>query len=355
MVINFIVPEISRTGGMRIIFEYANRLKHNGHDVALYSPMIPFYPYKGKIKRHFIKHQVRHAAECLKRNRMPPENIFSYNFDMVFPWVINNLTVRDADAVVATSWTSAFAVNKLSRKKGRKFYFIQDYESWNASVKHVDMTYGFNMKRITVSDYLKNLLLEKFGSDSEVILNGIDMKRFGFPEREYCKPRNILFTDHILKNKNTEGAIEIVSRLKQDHPELSFRCFGTGKYHDMPGFVEFNLNPSDSEIHELYRKSDIFIYTSLYEGFGLPPAEAMASGSVLAGYSVAAVPQFAEHMKSAILCEAGHSQGLIYGVSYLISDPPAFERISREGVKSIREKLDWNKSVAKLTTILENA
>ena len=36
---------------------------------------------------------------------------------------INNFFVKEADAVIATSWPSAYRVNKLNKDKGKKFYF----------------------------------------------------------------------------------------------------------------------------------------------------------------------------------------------------------------------------------------
>ena len=39
MKINFIIPFTGSTGGIRVVYEYCNRLKANGHDVLIYSPM----------------------------------------------------------------------------------------------------------------------------------------------------------------------------------------------------------------------------------------------------------------------------------------------------------------------------
>ncbi len=353
MVINFIVPEISRTGGMRIIFEYANRFSKLGHDVILFTPFIPFYPYKGKLKRHFIKYQFRQMRDTITRGFKPPQNSFEHEFEIRYLWAINNTTVRNADATIATSWTSTFPVNNLNDRKGKKIYLVQDYESWNSSINYVDKSYTFPMTRISVSEYLKELILKKFDSDSKVILNGIDFSRFKNDSKQFNAPCRILFIDHPLENKNTEGAIEAVNKLHKIHPSAEFTCFGTGRYHNIPEFVRFVPNPADSEIADLYRSSDIFLFTSKHEGFGLPPAEAMACKCALVGSGAGAVPEFAQHMTSAILCNPENIDEFVSGASYLINNPDEMKRISLEGEKSVRRMLDWNNSVRQFLSVLE--
>ena len=351
--INFIVPEISRTGGMRIIFEYANRFCKLGHDVKLYSPVIPFYPYKGKIKRHFIKYQIKHARACLLRGMKPPQNSFEHSFDIQYVWAVNNSNVRNADATIATSWTSSYPVNGLNSSKGKKLYLIQDYEIWNASVEHVNRSYTFPMTRITVSGYLRDLIKQKFGSDSHVILNGIDFRKFNNENKHFNAPPRILFIDHPLDNKNTLSAIEAATLIHNKYPEVKFTCFRTGRYHEMPDFIEVVENPNDEKIAALYQNSDIFLFPSIHEGFGLPPAEAMACKCALVGTRAGAVPEFSENMKSAVLCNSHSTEDLVNGIEYLLNNSEDLKRISEEGEKSVRSKLDWNKSVNQFISLLK--
>src|SRR4030095_4379524 len=128
MKINFIVPEISRTGGMNIIFQYANRLTSRGHDVMMYSQIIPFNMHKNQVRYYYLKYQVLYALKWLtnRKNRLP-ENIFPHNFKIKFVPVMHNFFVRDADVSVATSWPTSYPVCNFSTSKGRKFYLVQDY------------------------------------------------------------------------------------------------------------------------------------------------------------------------------------------------------------------------------------
>lgn len=352
MKINFIVPEITRTGGMRVIFEYANRLTERGHNVILYSPNIPFNNFMGMFRPYFIKYRFNYAKDRLLKKNKLPENSFRKIFEVKYLWLINNLTVRDADATVATSWTSSYAVNRLSGSKGKKVYLIQDYEQWNSNIEYVDKSYSLPMQRITVSKYLQELLREKFNSDSDVILNGIDFGIFNNPDKIFNEQKQILFMDHLLENKNSEVAIEIVMKLKTIYPSLRIKCFGMRKYHSLPDYIDFIEDPDDKQIADLYRESDIFLFTSRSEGFGLPPAEAMACKCALVGNAVAAVPEFAENMESAILTSPEYPEELFKGAEYLLNNAEELMRISLAGYENVRKILNWDIAVDKFESLL---
>jgi len=55
--------------------------------------------------------------------------------------------------------------------------------------------------------------------------------------------------------------------------------------------VEFIVNPIDSVLQNLYRNASVFLFPSVYEGFGWPPLEAMASGCPVVCSSAASLPE----------------------------------------------------------------
>lgn len=346
MKINFIVPEISRTGGMNIIFQYANRLTNRGHDVMMYSPVIPFNLYKNRIKLYYLKYQVRYTINWLKKGTGKlPGNIFPYMFKIKFVPVMHNIFVRDADASIATSWPTAYPVSNFSSSKGKKFYLVQDYEIWNSNEKYVNRSYTLPLKKIVASKHMQNLLIDKFKVESELIYIGLDYDRFNNPDKKYNNPRRILFSDHSLPNKNVEGAIYTCEKLKKEYPELKFRSFALRRYHQMPDYVEFIENPGDEEITKIYSESDILIFPSQYEGFGSPPSEAMACKCAVVANAVAAIPEYSINNQTAILTDPSDRDGLYKGVEYLLETPGEIERLSIAGYNHIRKFLDWDKSV----------
>lgn len=353
MRINFVVPEYTKTGGMRVVLLFAEELVSRGHEVSLYAPGFPFNPYKKQFKPYFIKHRLRKSAVYLSGKGRTDAFFAGSRAEINTVPFITDFFIPDADVVIATSWTSSYPVRRLSERKGKKVYLVQDYEAWNSNVKYVDESYKLPLFKITVSEYLKRLLLVKFGEKSEKIPVSPDYRKFYNSDKRFDVPLRILFMDHSLPNKNTAGAVEIAKKLKSRYPELKFNCFGMDRYREMPEFIEFHRNPDDREIRKLYCDSQIFIFSSLYEGFGMPPAEAMACKCAVAGYAAAALPEYAEHNVSAILADTGDSEGLLNGICRLVNDNELLRRISINGFENVKRKLDWKISTDMFENILK--
>jgi glycosyltransferase involved in cell wall biosynthesis len=347
MRIHFIVPEYTKTGGMRVVLLYAREFIKQGHIVNLFAPGIPFNNYKDIVKPYFIKYRIKKSMMYFLRTSKKNNFFTKTKAGIRTVPIIADMFIPDADIVIATSWTSSYAVNKLSERKGKKVYLVQDYEIWNSNEKMVDGSYSLPLFKITVSKYLKNLLGDKFNSKSEEILISPDYQVFYNDEKIFHSPLRILFMEHILSNKNVKGAIDIVIKLKEKYPDLIFNCFGVDNFNEMPKFVNFYKNPSDEEIRKLYCESQIFIFPSLYEGFGLPPAEAMACKCAVAGYAVAALPEYAENNKSAVLVEPGDADGLFLGIEKLINNSEFLKNVSFNGYDAVKKKLNWEDSANK--------
>lgn len=354
MKISFIVPEIVRSGGMRVIFEYANRLCIKGHDVILYTPVIPFNPYKGKPNYEFQKYRVKYGLKHFMSKSILPENIFPYSFNIKYVPSVNNYFIPDGDAVIATSWTSSYYVNRLKSSKGKKSYLVQDFEIWNCNEELAKDSYKLDLNKIVVSLYLKNLLNRMFDEDSIEIMPGIKYDVFYNNSKVYNEPPVISFADHQLANKNIKGAIVVIKKLKEKYPELKVKAFSVSKFNEFPEFVEFKICNNDEDVRRMYCSTDIFLFPSLYEGFGLPPAEAMACSCAVVGNAVAAFPEFSVHNKNAIHCNPENIDGLYKGVCSLIEDRDKLKRISFAASEDIKKILNWDNSVNRFEEIIFN-
>lgn len=355
MKINFIVPEITRTGGMNIIFQYANRLLERGHDVELYSPIIPFNLHKNGIRWYYFKYQVKSLLKWLRHGRgIIPKNMYPFKFKLNFVPIMLNMFVRDADVSIATSWPTSYPVYHFGESKGRKYYLIQDYEIWNANVKLVDKSYTLPLKRIVCSEHMRKLLCKKFGTDSELIYIGLDRNRFYNYNKIYNDPPVVTFQDHSLPNKNVEGAIYTCEKLKKEYPHVKFRAFGVKKYHDLPDYIEFTENPGDEELTGIYSTSDILLFSSIHEGFGSPPSEAMACKCAVVANKVAAIPEYSEHMKTAIHADPNDKDGLYKGAKFLLDNPLKLKEISEAAYIHIREFMNWDNSIVHFEKFISN-
>ena len=146
---------------------------------------------------------------------------------------------------------------------------------------------------ICISDSTKMDLLEYYKVDPSKV-HRVYLGVSGFFLQEIPEgvgtwtPNNIiLFVGNRSGYKNWEKFVQAFSCSKILLENFNVVCFGGGRFNDVEnetllrlGIIEKvkYLDGSDHQLKELYEKSACLVYPSLYEGFGLPVVEAMASG-----------------------------------------------------------------------------
>ncbi len=157
--------------------------------------------------------------------------------------------------------------------------------------------YGWTVKRsrllITISEHARQTLIERYDLDPRrvrTIHSGIDHARFtpGGGERRPF----ILYPANRWPHKNHERLFAAFARVRQQRPELHLVLTGQGHERaQLPDGVESRGHVSADELVELYRSAACLVFPSLYEGFGLPPLEAMACGCPIACSNATSLPE----------------------------------------------------------------
>lgn len=131
MRINFILPDINISGGVKSTFELANRLKEYGHRVFIIYPLLP--------GRNGAKwHNLRKTAAILfrtMRNLIQGNRVrwFNLNVPLIRVPILQGRLLPNADIIVATWWADAYAIKDYCSAKGKKVYFIRHYEAWGGA------------------------------------------------------------------------------------------------------------------------------------------------------------------------------------------------------------------------------
>lgn len=84
------------------------------------------------------------------------------------------------------------------------------------------------------------------------------------------------------------------------------------------GRVTYAVSPNDLELEQLYRGASLFLFPSVYEGFGLPPLEAMAAGCPIVCSRGGALPEVVGD--AAIMAQANDISGLARSINRVLCD-----------------------------------
>lgn len=344
MKITFLTPHINISGGVKIILEYANKLVQRGHKVTIICPMSNFSKTEA----------INIPTLFLKKNIL---NFFKYKphwikviADIIFTPSYSEKYIPDADIIVATAWQTASYVRDYSFKKGKKFYLIQHYESlYHGDKKKVDETYFYPIKKIVVSSWLKKILIKKFKSNIELIINPIDLEMFYPAERFYKKKKIICMLYHHYKWKGIQDGLDAIEIARKTYPDIGLIMFGTQPAPK--GIVcEYYYKPFNDRLREIYNSADIYLCTSWHEGFGLPAAEAMACKCALVTTNTMGNCDYAINEKTALVSPPKDVKALSDNLIRILSDEELFLRIMQNGYQHIQQ-FSWENAVEKIEKI----
>jgi len=395
MRITFILPVLALSGGIKVIFEYANRLQQRGHQVVIVAPRIPA-SWWGYIKRQGLREPIiKYLKSSKVLQSLNKNNIKTIKIPTLSPQLFGKF-VPNSDAIIATSWETAYFVNALPKEKGEKFYFVQGYEIWDVwenmqcwekakelekdssklpiamsyiipddpqlrKIKNlVDGTYTLPLKKITISSWLKKLLEKRFRQKVYgVIPNGIDFNEF------YCEDntkrnngnKKIILTTlrggSILKGDfDVLRALEIV-KSKYKGKDIEIHAVGWSGNINLPSYINFHGFLYGDELRQEYCRAHIFIRASWVEGFCLPPLEAMACKNAVVTTNVGAVPDYTIPGRTAIVVPPQNPQKIAESVIYLLENWEETKRLAEEAYRYV-SRFTWDNAVKKFEKILYN-
>jgi glycosyltransferase involved in cell wall biosynthesis len=172
-------------------------------------------------------------------------------------------------------------------------------------------------------------------------------------------PSTILFVgDSEDRNKGARFLIEACAQLQH---EMDFRLLFKDKeekdmkvvpalvwQHGLQRFVEYIPRLSTADLVRLYNSAQILVSPSLYEGFGLPAAEAMACGTAVIATTAGAFPEFIDDGRTGVLVPPGDAGALAAAIRTLLRDPERCASMGAAASAHIRQNFTWSRT-AQLT------
>jgi glycosyltransferase involved in cell wall biosynthesis len=226
-----------------------------------------------------------------------------------------------------------------------------------------------------VSNFTKIEMEKLFGVPSsriEVVYNAIDERflhghasdadRALIAERYQVNYPFLLYAGRISPHKNVVRMIEAFSALKTElekdgafpdlkliiigddlsgNPDLRRTVIRSGVQNDVRflGFVPVEV------LRTFYDQAKIFVFPSLYEGFGLPPLEAMAHGTPVVTSNVSSLPEVVGN--AAVLVHPENVFEIMRALHRVLMDQPLREKMKERSYRQAA-KFSWEKSVRRI-------
>lgn len=224
---------------------------------------------------------------------------------------------------------------------------------------------------IAVSEYTKKTIIDHYGIRSSrisVIPNGVG-KEFhpindlentvGYQEiRRELKLSDkhplILYVGSDHPRKNLTGALEVFSHILKRRPDAIFLkvgsagiasgrkvTFDTIDQLKLREHVRFVSDVSNEKLNLLYNISDVLLYPTRFEGFGLPPLQAMAAGLPVVTSNVTSLPEVVGD--AALTSDPDDTESLMHQVQRITEDRTSAAEYRRRGIARA-QLFTWKKS-----------
>jgi len=213
----------------------------------------------------------------------------------------------------------------------------------------------------TISQFSKNDISNELNIKENIITNiscafSEDFKNIGVK-----RGRQILSVASLQPYKNIDGIIQAFISLKEKGRFAEYKLILVGGYNEnvFRKIKIFNVIKSrsdivltgyidDEKLIELYNKSSLFVLTSLFEGFGLPPLEAMACGCPVVVSNVASLPEVCGD--AAYYVNPYDINDIANGIDKVLTDENLRRDLIEKGFENVK-RFSWEKSAKQMIKV----
>ncbi len=208
---------------------------------------------------------------------------------------------------------------------------------------------------ITGSRQTRQDIFEEYGVQTDrvsVIPYGVDVEVFRPLEEIERDPNRLVMVGSsgwLCQTKGFPVLLEAYRSLKENYPQLELVVVGSP---DDTGFTELDLVVGDlaervafleeiptGKVARLYNRASVVVVPSLYEGFGLPAAEAMACGTPVVASRAGGLPEVVG--EAGVLVPPGDPETLAEGIRDLLEDPEKRSVLGERGRERVKRKFNW--------------
>lgn len=193
---------------------------------------------------------------------------------------------------------------------------------------------------------------EAHRKDVLIVPPGVSADIHGVQSEKMNLPRQFLLAvGTLIPRKNIQGLIQAFASIEKDFPGLNLVIAGAKGWSSQKIFknitptlakrIHFLGHVSQAELNELYSRAQMLVFPSFYEGFGIPPIEAMACACPVIASNCSSLPE--------VLGDAGlqvnphDTNELSLAIKRMLSEPTLREELISKGLKRARH-FSWENS-----------
>lgn len=216
-------------------------------------------------------------------------------------------------------------------------------------------------KVIAVSEHTRQLALQHYSVNVQVVPNGADVKHLAPPKIKENIPPRLIFAGRFVPQKNPFAIIQALSQLQDlnwicsmlgdgplfENVKREIEKMGMGERFDLPGWV------TPDTVLEHFSKSDILFMPSLSEGLPVVGVQALAKGLAIVASRIGGFLDLVDSEKNGYLIDVQDIPAYSRALREIISDPKVLLRFRQASLEKSHE-FDIQKVVGQYQSILQD-
>lgn len=221
---------------------------------------------------------------------------------------------------------------------------------------YLRIVFHFTSKIVAINEYCVDLGLQKIN----IIPYGVNINDYSNVSsreinliRSKYKSELILFSLQRLESiKRVDILIKSMEYFKKDKKKIVLLIGGKGEETEkliglthklkLEKYVKFLGFISDNDIPKYYKASDLFVFHSTFETFGVVLAQAMAASKAIVTTNISAIPFVVKNRENGILVKPYSPKLIYHAITELISNSILKNSIERNNYKKAQMMYDWN-------------
>ena len=217
---------------------------------------------------------------------------------------------------------------------------------------------------IVNSNFMKGHIQGLFGLPFEkisVVPNGVNLTLFNGVERDYDFRRQyamdnekiILFMGRLVYEKGVQHLISAMPKILNGYHDAKLVIAGKGGMLEelksqanamgLGNKVYFTGYLNAKQVPKMYKASDVAVFPSTYEPFGIVALEGMLSGTPTVVSDAGGLNEIITHGVDGMKSYAGNPNSIADSILTLLYDQKLCDNISKKARAKVREEYNWNK------------